>query len=95
MIELETMLMQFCLETSGRLSETGIRWVRVIGSPDRRIILWHRPAQPLAAVTVLHGVACRQSPWRAMVLRLQVRAPPGTALLHFEAALWRSINDVP
>jgi len=28
MIELETMLMQFCLETSGRLSETGIRWVR-------------------------------------------------------------------
>jgi len=28
MIELETMLMQFCLETSGRLAETGIRWVR-------------------------------------------------------------------
>jgi hypothetical protein len=27
MIELETMLMQFCLETSGRLNGDRIRWV--------------------------------------------------------------------
>jgi len=29
MIELETMLMQFCLETSGRLDGDRIQWVRV------------------------------------------------------------------
>lgn len=58
MIELETMLMQFCLETSGRRLRRPVsggfgEWA---GIANRRIILWQRPAETRQAVTVLHGL---------------------------------------
>jgi hypothetical protein len=37
------------------VKETGIRWVRVIGLADRRIILRQGPSLAWGPVTVLHG----------------------------------------
>ena len=64
MIELETMLMQFCLEASGRLRGDRVLWFggvpsaeteRRISVTDRQSILWQALRIPGSLVTVLHG----------------------------------------
>jgi len=65
------------------VKETGIRWVRVIGLADRRIILWQGPSPPWRPVTVLHGGSARVIPWLATALDEVVITVPAQQLFIF------------